>query len=348
MKKVNVSDFGSLSNKESAKLYVLTNNNEASISLCDYGATLVSVNVPDKNGNNVDVVLGYDDVTGYEKAETFFGATVGRNGNRIKNGSFTINGKTYQLEKNDNGNNLHSGTKFFNKRMWQVSEYDDSHVKFVLNSEDGDQGYPGKVEISVTYTLTEENEIVIEYEGVPSEDTILNMTNHSFFNLSGEGSGTVLEQEAYIDSDKYTLTDDFSIPTGELADVENTPMDFREYRVIGKSIDEDFKPLNQAGGYDHNWSIKGEGSFRRVAGLKSSETGIEMEVYTDLPGLQMYAGNYLERENGKNSNTYLKRHGICFETQFFPDAINHSEFISPITKAGQRYYTKTSYKFKTV
>ena len=347
MKAVRVETFGSTSKKEEAVLYTLTNENGMSASITNYGAALVKLNVPDKEGKLRDVVLGYDDVTGYEKGGGSFGAPVGRNANRIGGAVITIQDKTYELEKNDNGNNLHSGTNYYNKRIWNVGEKTDSKIEFVLHSPDGDQGYPGTLDMHVTYELTEDNELRLIYDAVPAQDTIINMTNHSYFNLDGHDSGNVLKELVTLDADYFTRADAQSIPTGELVDVTGTPMDFRMPRALGEAIDADYEAVRLGKGYDHNWVLKNNGKFDKVAQAVSEKSGIVMEVWTDLPGMQMYTANFLDNEHGKNGAVYGIRDAVCFETQYFPDAVHHENFASPICKKGMPYHTVTSYKFET-
>ncbi len=337
-------DFGTTAKGEQAFLYTLKNKNGMEIAVSDYGAVLVKVLIPDKAGNLVDVVLGYDDVNGYEAGTLYFGATVGRVANRIGGGSFELNGKTYMLTQNDNKNTLHGGTPYYDKRMWMVEEADEGHVSLALHSPDGDQGLPGAVDIHVTYTLTDENEVKIHYHGIPEADTLLNLTNHSYFNLSGHASFDVLGQEAMICADAYTRADAESIPTGELVPVDGTPMDFRTMKPIGREIGTDYEALVLGQGYDHNWALRGKG-YRQAAAMYSEQTGIEMKVYTDLPGMQFYTGNFIERENGKGGAIYGKRQGACFETQFFPDAVHKEQFEGPVVKAGEAYDTVTVYQF---
>lgn len=347
MKAVRVETFGSTSKKEEAVLYTLTNENGMSASITNYGAALVKLNVPDKEGKLRDVVLGYDDVTGYEKGGGSFGAPVGRNANRIGGAVITIQDKTYELEKNDNGNNLHSGTNYYNKRIWNVGEKTDSKIEFVLHSPDGDQGYPGTLDMHITYELTEDNELRLIYDAVPDQDTIINMTNHSYFNLDGHDSGNVLKELVTLDADYFTRADAQSIPTGELVDVTGTPMDFRMPRALGEAIDTDYEAVRLGKGYDHNWVLKNNGKFDKVAQAVSEKSGIVMEVWTDLPGMQMYTANFLDNEHGKNGAVYGIRDAVCFETQYFPDAVHHENFASPICKKGMPYHTVTSYKFET-
>lgn len=338
--------FGKNSKGEAATLYTFENKNGVVMEVSDFGATLYSLLVPDKEGNLCDVVLGYDDPLGYEgPAGTFFGATVGRNANRICKGKYTLNGKEYQLDTNNNGNNLHSGLDFYSFRIWDVKETTENSITFSLHSPSGDQGYPGALDMDVTYTLTEDNAVQIDYYGVPDQDTIVNMTNHSYFNLNGHASGNVLDQEVWLDADSFTRADETSIPTGEIVPVEGTPMDFRVKKTVGRDIEESYEALVFGKGYDHNWCLNNQGKFAKVAEMSSELSGITMEVYTDLPGVQIYTGNFIFAEVGKGGVVYKQRQGMCFETQYYPDAINHDNFPSPVCKAGEVYQTRTTYKF---
>ena len=338
--------FGVNSRGEAATLYTFENKNGVVMEVTDFGATLVSLLIPTEGGM-LDVVLGYDDPAGYEgPSGTFFGATVGRNANRICKGHFVINGVEYQLAKNDNGkNNLHSGFDFQSFRVWQVKQMGENTITFSLHSPDGDQGYPGALDIDVTYTLTEDNAVKIDYYGVPQADTIINYTNHSYFNLNGHASGNILKHTVWLDADCYTPANAESIPTGEIASVEGTPMDFRTAKTVGRDIEEDFEALNFGNGYDHNWCLNNGGRLAKVAELTGDVSAITMEVYTDLPGVQIYTANFLENETGKGGVVYARRDGICFETQFYPDTPNHENFPSSICKAGEVYRTTTVYKF---
>ena len=345
MEKLTVKDFGTTEKGQKALLYTMKNDAGTSVSVSDYGAALVSLFVRGKDGNPVDVVLGYDDVTGYEKGGDSIGATVGRNANRIGGASIEINGVTYELDKNDNGNNLHSGYDYYNKRFWDVAENADDHVTFRLHSPDKDQGYPGALDMYVTYTLDEDSMLTIYYEAVPDKDTVINMTNHSYFNLNGHDSGTVLNHSVTLDAESFTPADRESIPTGEIRSVDGTPMDFRSGKTLGKEIDADYEPLRFGGGYDHNWVLKNEGRFDKVAEVTADRSGIRMEVYTDLPGVQMYTANFLNGEPGKEGALYGKRSAVCLETQYFPDAIHHDNFPGPVCRAGEKYDTRTAYRF---
>lgn len=337
--------FGQTKTGEQASLYVFENRNGMLMSVTDFGATLVNVVVPDRNGRLTDVVLGFDDVSGYEASDKFFGATVGRNANRIGGASFELNGKTYLLAKNDGENNLHSGLDFSNQRMWAVEETTENSIRLSLKSPHMDQGFPGNVTLYVTYMLTEENAVEISYEATPDADTILNMTNHSYFNLEGHDSGNVLRQHVQIDAEAFTRADATSVPTGEVVPVEGTPMDLRNPTLIGAGIDSDYEAVQLGHGYDHNWCLKYDGTFKKAAAMYAEGTGIGMEVYTDLPGMQFYTGNFVNNVFGKGGTIYHVRSGACFETQYYPDAIHKPHFQQPITKAGETYQTKTAYRF---
>lgn len=341
-----VREFGRTAEGKEAKLYTLKNKGGMEIAVTDYGAALVKVLVPDKDGKAKDVVLGYDRASDYEAGGVYFGATVGRVANRIGGASFSLNGKEYKLTANDNQNSLHGGRDYYNKRMWSVEDLTEQKAVFCLESPDGDQGYPGAVKVTVTYELTDDNELTIHYHAVSDADTLLNLTNHSYFNLSGHASGTVLGQEVFIAAEAFTRADAESIPTGELVPVAGTPMDFREYKAIGAEIEKDYEALILGQGYDHNWALDGTG-MRTVAGMRSKETGIVMEVLTDLPGMQFYTGNFIISEQGKEGAEYKRRHGACFETQYFPDAVHKEHFAGPAVKAGVPYDTVTVYRFRT-
>lgn len=336
--------FGMTSKGEEARLFTIQNDKGMEIKVSDYGATLVQVRVPDKEGRLLDVVLGYDDVQGYEAGNAFFGATIGRVANRIGNGEFRLGGRTYELTRNDGQNTLHGGRDFYNKRIWKTGETQEDHVEFLMDSPSGDQGFPGNVKISVTYTLTKDNEVKIHYRAVPDADTLMNLTNHSYFNLSGHASGTVLDQEVMLYADAYARADSQSIPTGEIVPVSGTPMDFRQLKPVGAEIEEAYEALEFGKGYDHNWVLNGNG-YRKAAFMQSKESGIAMEVYTDLPGMQFYTANFVDHEKGKAGAVYNMRQAACFETQYFPDAVHKDHFEGPEVKAGEVYETTTAYRF---
>ena len=348
MQESRVTGFGKISDGRETYLYLLENENGMKVYVSDYGAALIKVLVPDQAGNLRDVVLGYDDAAAYERGTASLGATVGRNANRIGGAVVTLNGVDYQLEKNDHGkNNLHSGSDRYNHRLWETTDRAENHVTFRLYSPDGDQGFPGALEMYVTYSLDDSNMLDIHYEAVPDRDTVINMTNHSYFNLNGEGSGTVLGHTLKLDADCFTPADSESIPTGEIRSVEGTPMDFRAEKALGAQIGEDYEPLRFGGGYDHNWVLKNDGKFDKVAELRSGESGIAMEVYTDLPGVQVYTANFLSHEPGKRGAFYEKRDAVCLETQYFPDAVHHENFAQPLCRKGEKYDTHTGYRFRT-
>ncbi len=346
--------FGTTKKGEEIRNYVMTNKKGMALTVSNYGALLVSLAVPDKKGKCADVVLGLKTLEEYYKNSCFLGATVGRHANRIGGAKFTINGTTYELEKNDNKiNNLHSGKKGYQNRVWKVTDtrVDDesASVTMTLHSPDLDQGYPGNVDISLTYTLKEDGSVMIGYFAVPDQDTIINLTNHSYFNLAGHDSGDVLDQIVWIDSDYVTETDKKSIPNGNLVAVANTPMDFNTPKTIGQDIEQNYYMLKDAGGYDHNYVLKNPGGIHKVAFMFDPKSGRKMEVYTDLPGMQFYTGNYVGKNKvtGKSGSVYVKRAGACFETQYFPDAVNHENFVSPVIRKGNAYTSTTIYKFST-
>ena len=343
--------FGTTKDGREVKEYTVENANGMSFSAIEFGAVIRRIFVKDKNGELADVVLGFDSVQDYENDDTYLGAVVGRYANRIGNATFTLNGVEYQLDKNDNNNHLHGGYNGYEKRVWTSENFTEENgegVKFMLVSEDGDQGYPGKLEIAVKYTLTNNNELIIEYTGMSDKDTICNLTNHSYFNLAGHDSGDVLNQLVWLNSDFITEADEASITTGKLVDVKGTPMDFTTETAIGDRIDADYYQIKFGAGYDHNWVIKSyeKGKMNLTATLRDKASGRKMEVYTDLPGVQVYSGNFLKaRIPGKNQAKYTRRTGVCFETQYYPDSINKPEFPSPVLKAGEEYKTTTIYKF---
>lgn len=324
--------FGMTGEGEEAFLYTLTTEKGMTIKVTNYGATLCSVSLQDKDGKEIDVVLGYDDIAGYDKKSgTYFGATVGRNANRIANASFQMNGKTYSLEKSNGEHNLHSGSNGFSYRLWEEKNFTENSATFKLHSPDGDQGYPHAVDIELTY-IVNDNKICIIHSARSEEKVFLNMTNHSYFNLNGHDSGSILGHQIWINSDAYVESDKELIPTGRIIDVENTPMDFRKLKKIGTQ-------------YDHCWVLKNDRAFEKVALLHSDKSGISMEVYTDMPGVQIYTGNFIENEPGKQGVIYQKNQGVCFETQYFPNAINVPEFEIATVEKDKRFCSATLFKF---
>ncbi len=339
--------FAVTSKGETVHVYTLDNGRGMTVKVMDFGAALLEINVPSRD-KSIDVLLGHESFSGYEDNGSAHGSVVGRNANRIGNARFSLNGVTYELEKNDGENNLHGGNSRWFERMWNASEgeeNEDDSVIFSLESGDMDQGFPGNVTVAVTYTLTADNELIIHYNAVPDKDTIINLTNHSYFNLNGHNAGDILDHIVHIDSDYYTETDSGLIPTGRLVPVEGTPLDFNVPKPIGQDINADYDALIMANGYDQNFVLKNNGEPAVAATVYAPKTGILMTVITDLPGIQMYTGNYLN-DAGKGGCRYTKNSGVALETQYFPDAINHADFASPVTKAGMEYDTTTIYKFE--
>ncbi len=315
-----------------------------------YGGAVRSLAMPDRDGNPVDVVLGFDTLEDYRAQDKYIGALVGRYANRIGGAKFALNGVEYSLAANDGANSLHGGDVGFDKQVWTVEEFNGSTATLSLASPHGQEGYPGTLEVKVTYTLSDGG-LAIDYRAKSDQNTVCNLTNHSYFNLSGHGSGPVIGQYIRLRASQYTPTVPGSIPTGEIAPVDNTPMDLRKAQRIGDHIDDPFDQLAMAGGYDHNWVIDGHGKgpFRTAAAAWSPDTGIGMNVLTTLPGVQFYAGNYLDGcPAGKGGAPYAKRWGFCLETQFFPDSPNRLEFPSCVLKAGEEYHQTTVFSFFTL
>ncbi len=335
----------------SATLWTLRNKNGLVAKVTDYGATLVEMHVPDKGGRFADVVNGFDSVEGYQgEGNQYFGCTTGRVCNRIAKGKFTLNGQEYQLAINNEPNHLHGGNERALPRvMWKGAPFinrEGQGIVFSYTSPDGEEGYPGTLVILVTYTLTHDDELRIEYEAKlegNDKSTPINLTNHAYWNLAGAGSGTVLNHVLTLNADKYTKTDDTLIPTGEIVDVEDTPLDFRTAHIIGERIPADDTPWK---GYDHNFVVNGNpGEMRVAAVLKDPSSGRVMTISTVEPGIQFYSGNFLNGQTGKKGKTYVHRGALCLETQHFPDSVNHDDFPSTILRPGATYRTSTIHKF---
>lgn len=339
--------FGKTADGEEGFLYTIGNSKGMKVSITDYGATLVSVVVPDKNGKETDVILGYDSLEDYLKGDSYFGATVGRNCNRIAGAAVTIDGKKYELEQNDHENNLHSGSKGVSLRFWLLEKCTENSLTLEIEDEDLEQGFPGNASISVTFTVTEECELLIDYRAVSDRKTVFNFTNHAYFNLNGAGSGTAMKHMLSLRASHYTpLIDSHAIPTGELAPVEGTPFDFREQKPIGRDIEENHEQLKFVGGYDHNFALDkiGEGVETAAVAL-GPQSGIRMTVLTDCPGIQLYTANFGDVKTGKAGKQYHGRDAFCLETQYFPNSINEPGFATPVTEAGEVYISRTIYKF---
>ena len=340
--------FGALPNGSEIESVCLKKG-DLSCRILAYGGTLQMLTVPDRHGNPVDVVLGLDTLEAYCEHDKFLGALVGRYANRIADGKFTLNGKEYSLYTNDGANHLHGGAVGYNRKVWKIEDLQEDQVTLSLLSPDGEEGYPGKLAMTMTYRLTEQG-LELTYEAESDADTVCNLTNHSYFNLAGHGSGVVDNQTMQLFADRYTHVREGAIPTGELPLVDGTPMDLRQPTPIGVGAESDFEQLVLTQGFDHNWVINNwDGTMRPAACAYAKETGIRMQVFTTLPGIQFYAGNYLDGcPTGKGGAQYYKHCGFCMETQFFPDTPNHPNFPSAWLKKGEKYLHKTAYLFDTI
>jgi aldose 1-epimerase len=334
---------------QATALYVLTNKSSAIAAITNYGARVVSLLVPDKNGAPTDVALGYDSIGKYlHQPETFFGAIVGRYGNRIAKGKFKLEGKEYTLATNNGANHLHGGKKGFGDVVWTGKQLSGQSVEFSYLSKDGEEGYPGSLQVKVTYTLTDSNELKIDYEATTDKATVLNLTNHTYFNLNGQGSGTINNHLLQINADNYTPVDSTLIPTGKIEPVAGTPFDFRQPTAIGSRIDADNQQLKFGKGYDHNFVLNPakNGALKLAATVQGDLSGIFMEVYTLEPGIQFYGGNFMAGANPlKGGKKDDHRTAFCLETQHYPDSPNEPSFPSTELKPGSVYKTTTLYKF---
>jgi len=343
--------YGKLSDGREVYQYTLTNKSGPTLKVINYGAIVTSLTIPDRNGKFGDVILGYDSLRAYVDDKCFFGAIVGRYGNRIGKGKFKLDGKEYQVTVNEGENHLHGGKLGFNKVLWDARTMQDtagSAIELTYVSTDGEEGYPGKVTLTVIYTLTDNNELKIEYKGTTDKITVLNPTHHSYFNLSGSFNNTILDHVVMIDANAITPVDKSLIPTGKFLDVSKTPMDFRTPIAIGAHIDDDFEQLKIAGGYDHNWVLRNyDGKVRTVAEVYEPKSGRLMTVITDQPGIQFYSGNFLDGTGKGKGVTYQKRSGLCLESQCYPDSPNKPEFPSATLKPGEEYHQTTIYQFST-
>lgn len=326
-------------------LFHLENNSGAYVEIIDYGCRLVKIVVPNREGQMTDVCLGLSTAEQYEKDNASLGAVVGRVANRIKDGRFSLNGKNYQLAINCGSNHLHGGIIGYASKIWDSKIKDDKLI-FTMYSEDGEEGYPGNLTLQVTYTWSEDNELSILYEATTDADTLLNVTNHGYFNLNGEGNSSVLSHELFIDADAITELDATQAPTGNFLSVEGTPFDFRTMHSIGKLMDSEHEQYKKSGTYDHNFVINGTG-LREAAVLQSKESGIRMTCFTDQPGLQLYVANQPTAQPGKCGVPYEDHSSVCLETQHFPDAINHENFPSIVLAPGEDFRSKTIYHFST-
>jgi aldose 1-epimerase len=343
--------FGKSPEGKTIELFALKNDKGMEVSVTNWGATIVSIKAPDAKGHFDDVVLGYDNAEDYIKGTAFFGALAGRYANRIGGSRFTLDGHEYHVTPNEGENSLHGGKRGFDKRLWTVVRADDHSVELRYLSEDGEEGYPGNLTATVRYTLTPYNELRIHYSATTDKDTVLNLTNHSYFNLAGAGNGTILDEDIQIDAGRFTVVGPGFIPTGELRSVEGTPMDLRKPTKIGAGIDSDYQQLRVGthAGYDHNWVLnKKDEELALAARVHDPKSGRVLEVLTTQPGLQFYTGNFLDgTAKGKGGKVYAYRGGLCLETQHFPDSPNHPDFPTAELKPGQTFESTTVFKFLT-
>jgi aldose 1-epimerase len=341
--------FGKTADGTAVDAYTLTNKNGAKVKIITYGARVFSIEVRDRGGKLGDVALGYDDLPGYEKDSSYLGPIVGRYGNRIAKGRFTLDGVTYTLATNNNGNHLHGGLRGFDKVVWTgkgTVVAGSARLKLTYLSKDQEEGYPGNLSVTVVYTWTNRNELKIEYSATADKATVLNLTNHAYFNLAGAGVGDILNHEMRINALRFTPTDETSIPTGELRSVKGTPLDFTSAKEIGARIEAKYEQLISGSGYDHNFVLnKPSGKLGLAAEVYESTSGRVLRVYTTEPGVQFYSGNFLNGAIGKQGLAYPRRSGFCLETQHFPDSPNKPKFPSTVLRPGGRYIQTTIYQF---
>jgi len=340
--------FGKTPDGKEAFLYTLKNKNGMEVEITNFGGCVVSIKVPDKSGKFADVALGFDSVADYAKPDPYFGALIGRYGNRIAGGKFTLDGKTYQIPQNDGPNSLHGGKVGFDKRFWDAKDSTDAsgqHLHLHYLSPDGEQGFPGNLNVDVTYTLNDKNELSIAYTATTDKNTVLNLTNHTYFNLKGEGSGQIVDHQIMIAADRFTPVDATLIPTGELKSVAGTPFDLRKLTLISAHIDDNNEQLKLGLGYDHNFVLNSGGKMAMAAKVVEPASGRVLEVLTDQPGVQFYTGNHLDGTAKGKGHVYKFRDGFCLETQHFPDSPNHPNFPSTELKPGETFKSTTIYRF---
>lgn len=337
-----IQGFGTAKSGEAITAYTIINSRGASAVILDYGATVQSLCVPNAAGGFTDVVLGYDSIAEYEENGGFLGAVIGRVGNRIGGAEFSLGGKSYSLAANDGKNTLHGGIKGFDKYIWTGEALNASSVRFSRLSPDGEENFPGNLQVSVTYTLDDDCALRIEYDAVSDADTLVNLTNHSYFDLSG--CGRAMEQELQIFAERYLELGEGTLPTGKMLPVEGTPFDFRTMKPVSRDIDADHGQIKAGAGYDHNFCLSGP----HAAVLQSRVTGIRMDTYTDMPGMQLYSGNFLDHRRGKNGSVIERRGAVCLETQLYPNAMSCYAFPSPVLRAGTPLHSETRYQFSII
>lgn len=343
--------FGTLPDGKAVDIFTLANSNKASVEIINFGGIIVSIIVPDKNGKLSDVTLGYRTIDKYIDNDGYLGALVGRHANRIEDAKFELNGKVYELTQNDGKNSLHGGKLGLHNVLWDaevVAENDQEKLVLTTRMFDMQENFPGNLDVRVEYSLSEANELKIDYYAVSDKDTVINLTNHAYFNLAGHETGETLKHQLYINADKFTPVNNECLPTGEIRSVIGTPMDFATLKTYSEGLNSSCEQIANGKGYDHNWVLNTNGNLNEVAcELYDPESGRLMQVFTTKPGVQFYSGNHLGNFNGKEGAIYAKRSGVCLETQFFPNAMKHKHFPSPILKAGEQYHHITVYKFIT-
>lgn len=347
--KIVPAEFGRI-HETPIRIYTLTNEKGAEVRIMNYGGIVVSIKTPDRNGTPADIVLGFDSLSGYiANPSPFFGALVGRYANRIAHARFTLDGVQYKLEDNDHGNTLHGGTHGLDKSVWTPRQLPDGGLELTVTSKDGDEGFPGNLKVTVVYHLTDANELKIDYSATTDKDTVVNFTNHSYFNLKGAGEGDILSHRISINSDRFTPVDAGLIPIGELRPVSGTPFDFRKPTVVGAHIEENDEQLKLGHGYDHNWVLNKKGNELSLAArVEDPSSGRVLEVLTTQPGVQFYTGNFLDGTiTGKGGKVYKRRYGFCLETQHFPDSPNHPKFPTTELKPGETFHNTTVFRFST-
>ena len=328
-------------------LYTLTNKNGMEVCITNFGGRIVSIMAPGKDGEMHDVVLGFDNIQDYQNVPSDFGATIGRYANRIAHGKFTLDGKEYTLPQNNNGHTLHGGPQGWQYCPFVVENAEDGFLQLGYESPDGEMGFPGKVKVTVFFTLSDKNELTIDYVARSEAPTVINMTNHSYFNLSGDPTRPVTDHVLYLNADQTTTVDEWLIPTGKFAKVAGTPFDFNSPKAVGQDIDADDEQIRFGRGYDHNWVLKTNGDLSvKAASVVCPATGIALDIYTSEPGIQVYTGNFLDGTvTGKNGTAYQQRTAICLETQHYPDSPNHAQFPSTVLRPGEKFESTTIYAF---